>query len=67
MKTVALSRHMQHLETKSMSDHIQNLVNYIAAEEEEKNIPDSLRSNIDILVKANITHGVNLLKSSTPF
>ena len=47
-------------------DHIQSLVNYIAAEEEEKVIPDSLRSNIDILVKANISHGVNLLKSSTP-
>src|SRR6187399_266443 len=47
-------------------DHIQSLVNYIASEEEEKIIPDSLRSNIDILVKANITHGVNLLKSSTP-
>ena len=47
-------------------DHIQSLITYIAAEEEEKNIPDSLRSNIDILVKANITHGVNLLKSSTP-
>jgi len=48
------------------SDHIQNLVNYIASEEEEKIIPDSLKSNIDILVKANIKHGVNLLKSSTP-
>ena len=47
-------------------DHIQNLINYIAAEEEEKSIPDSLRSNIDILVKANISHGVNFLKSSTP-
>ena len=47
-------------------DHIQSLVNYIAFEEEEKIIPDSLRSNIDILVKANISHGVNLLKSSTP-
>jgi carbonic anhydrase len=48
------------------ADHIQNLVSYIAAEEEEKNVPDSLRSDIDILVKANISHGVNLLKSSTP-
>ncbi|TMI61335.1 MAG: carbonic anhydrase [Bacteroidetes bacterium] len=47
-------------------DHIQNLVNYIASEEEEKNVPDSLRSNIDILVKANIAHGVNFLRSSTP-
>ena len=48
------------------NDHIQTLVDYIAAEEEEKNIPDSLRSNIDILVKANIAHGVNFLRSSTP-
>ena len=48
------------------NDHIQSLVDYIASEEEEKIIPDSLRSNIDILVKANITHGVNLLRSSTP-
>jgi carbonic anhydrase len=47
-------------------DHIQDLVNYIAAEDEEVNVPDSLRSNIDILVKANIEHGVNLLRSSTP-
>ncbi len=47
-------------------DHIQSLVSYIAAEEEEKNLPDSVRSDIDVLVKANILHGVNLLKSSTP-
>ena len=47
-------------------DHIESLVNYIASEEEERIIPDSLRTNIDILVKANISHGVNLLKSSTP-
>jgi len=47
-------------------DHIQNIINYIASEEEEKIIPDSLKSNMDILVKANITHGVNLLRSSTP-
>lgn len=47
-------------------DHIQNLIDYIASEEEEKNIPDSLQSNMDTLIKANIAHGVNLLKSSTP-
>lgn len=47
-------------------DHIQSLVDYIASEEEEKNVPDSLRSNIDVLVKANIVHAVNLLRSSTP-
>jgi carbonic anhydrase len=47
-------------------DHIQNLVNYIASEEEEKMIPDIFRSNIDTLVKANISHAVKLLKLSTP-
>ena len=51
---------------KHNTDHIQNLVSYIASEEEEKIIPDSLKSNIDILVKANISHGVNFLRSSTP-
>ena len=53
-------------ENEKHNDHIQSLVDYIASEEEEKTIPDSLRSNTDILVKANITHAVNLLKSSTP-
>lgn len=47
-------------------DHIQSLVDYIAAEEEEKIIPANLRSNMDTLVKANILHVVNLLSSSTP-
>jgi carbonic anhydrase len=53
-------------ENANHNDHIQNIINYIASEEEEKNIPDSLKWNIEILVKANITHGINLLKSSTP-
>src|SRR5438552_1280625 len=53
-------------ENEKHNDHIQKLVDYIASEEEEEIIPDSLRSDIDILVKANIVHAVNLLKSSTP-
>jgi len=53
-------------ENEKHNDHIQKLVDFIASEEEEKIIPDSLRSNIDILVKANIAHGVNFLRSSTP-
>ncbi len=51
---------------KNNGDHIHNLVNYIASEEEQKIIPANQKSNIDMLVKANIAHGVNLLKSSTP-
>jgi len=53
-------------DNESHNDHIQNIVNYIASEEEEKIIPDSLKSNIDLLVKANIAHGVNLLKTAIP-
>ena len=53
-------------ENEKHNDHIQKLVDFIASEEEEKIVPDSLRSNIDILVKANIVHNVNLLKSSEP-
>ena len=60
IQAYATSGHEKH------DDHIQTLVDYIAAEEEEKIISDSLRSNIDTLVKANIVHAVNLLRSSTP-
>lgn len=52
--------------SEKKEDHIQILVNYIAAEEEEKNVPYNFRSNIDTLVKANIVHGMNLLKTSVP-
>jgi carbonic anhydrase len=51
---------------KPGDDHIQSLVSYIAAEEEEKNVPDSLKSNMDALVKANVAHGVNVLKFAEP-
>ena len=47
-------------------DHIQSLIDYIAAEEEEKMVSKNQRSNIDTLVIANIRHGVNFLKSSLP-
>jgi carbonic anhydrase len=48
------------------NDHIQKLVDYIASEEEIKTVPDNLKFDVDVLVKTNIIHGVNLLKSSTP-
>ena len=53
-------------ENEKHTDHIQSIIEYIASEDEEKMVPDSLRSNIDVLVNANITHAVNLLSSSTP-
>ncbi len=61
IQAYAASENAEHSE-----DHIQDLVNYIAAEEEEKMIPANLKTNIDTLVVANVAHGVNLLKSSTP-
>lgn len=47
-------------------DHIQQLVDYINDEVEEKQLPDSLKHNIEFTVLANIRHGVNLLRSSEP-
>jgi carbonic anhydrase len=47
-------------------DHIANLMDYIANEKEAKELPDSQRYQIDHAVKANIRHGVNLLKQSEP-
>jgi carbonic anhydrase len=47
-------------------DHIQKLVDYINDEVEEKQLPDSLKQNIEFTVLANVRHGVNLLRSSEP-
>ena len=48
------------------SDHTEKILEYITQEAEEKALPDSVRFNIDFAVKANINHGVNLLRRSTP-
>lgn len=47
-------------------DHIQNIVDYISNEEEEKAILDSLKTNPDLAIHANINHGVTTLQNSTP-
>jgi carbonic anhydrase len=62
----AISAYASSSENEKHEDHIQSLVDYIAAEAEIKAVADSLRSDIDVLVKANIQHGVNLLNSSMP-
>lgn len=46
-------------------DHIQDIVDYLASEEEIKTINYNLKSNPDLTVKMNIRHAVNLLKSSS--
>jgi len=62
IQAFATSENGTHHETHL--DHIQNLVQYLAAEDEMKIITD--KSNIDTLVNANVKHGVSFLMSSMP-
>ncbi len=55
-----------HHKDEPHNDHISQLIDYIASEQEEKALPDSLRQNIDFAVNANIIHDVNFLKKSEP-
>lgn len=47
-------------------DHIRNLIEYIAEEEEEQSLVNSGRLQLESAVEANIRHGVHLLKNSEP-
>lgn len=47
-------------------DHIQNIIDYIANEDEEKGILDSIKVNPDLAIRANIKHGVITLQNSEP-
>jgi carbonic anhydrase len=55
-----------HRSTERHHNHIQNLIDYIDDEVEEKQLPDSLKHSLEFTVLANIRHGVNLLRSSEP-
>jgi carbonic anhydrase len=55
-----------HRTNERHQDHIQALLDYIDAEVEEQQLPDSLKNNLEFTVLANIRHGVNLLKTSEP-
>jgi len=61
----AVDAYINHNES-STGSHIDKIIEYIAAEEEEKALPDNQKKEIVSAVKANILHGVNLLKSSEP-
>ena len=47
-------------------EHIQNIIDYIACEDEERAIWDSIKTNPDLAIKANIKHGVVSLQNSEP-
>ncbi|MDI9338221.1 MAG: carbonic anhydrase [Alphaproteobacteria bacterium] len=51
----------------NMNNHIENIIKYIANEKEEKLLNlDSLKKKPDLAIRANIKHGINLLKTSLP-
>jgi len=47
-------------------DHVQKLIDYIHDEVEEKQLADSLKTDLNHAVLANILHGVHVLKGSEP-
>lgn len=47
-------------------DHIESIIEYLKNETEEKELSDSLKTNIVYAVRANVLHGIHLLKSSEP-
>lgn len=47
-------------------NHIQNIINYIADEVEEKEIKNLIKANPDLAIRANIKHAVTTLKNSNP-
>lgn len=48
------------------NDHIQNIVDYIASEEEEKELLGHDQISLDMAVKANVLHGIHFLRASNP-
>lgn len=56
-----------HPDSSHKPDHINDILNYIAAEKEEQQIPaDSLLAHQELAIEANILHGVHFLKTAGP-
>lgn len=55
--------HSNHLRDHN---HIQNIIDYISKEKEQKIEIDSIKANPDLAIRANIKHGVNILNNSQP-
>lgn len=45
------------------NNHIDNIIDYIKVEEELGSIKDDLKSDVELVTKANVLHGVNLISS----
>ncbi len=63
----AISAFLEHRHDKRpLYNHIQNIIDYIKEEEEERGIDENAPNALMKAVQANVLHGVNLLKTSEP-
>ncbi len=61
----AVSAFIEH-KHDTLSNHIQAIVNYLKAEKEEMALDENRPDYLAAAVRANVVHGVNLLKTATP-
>lgn len=62
----AIQAFIENPDTHKHLNHIENIIEYIAKEDEEKDLPDADKHQVDKAVRANILHGVHYIKNSEP-
>jgi carbonic anhydrase len=62
----AIQAYIENPDTHKHLNHIENIIEYIADEDEEKNLPEADKHQVDKAVKANILHGVHFIKNAQP-
>lgn len=62
----AIQAFIENPDTHKHLNHIENIIEYIAKEDEEKDLPEAEKHQVDKAVRANILHGVHFIKNSKP-
>lgn len=62
----AIQAFIENPDTYKHLNHIEKIIEYIAEEDEEKNLPEKDKHQVDKAVRANIMHGVHFIKNSQP-
>lgn len=62
----AIQAFIENPDTHKHLSHIENIIEYIAKEDEEKDLPDADKHQVDKAVRANILHGVHYITNSEP-
>lgn len=62
----AIQAFIENPDTHKHLNHIENIIEYIAKEDEEKELPEADKHQVDKAVRANILHGVHFIKKSEP-